>query len=401
MPKVMAHGRIYWAIVLSLSLFNFLIVLVFYPSEFKGPDTRKFLELSTKAQEWSFWVSPDAFDGNYWGVGYPTFLALMSQISGGNTIAAAEIFQAAMVASLVLFTAVSTVRSGKAISLVSALISAVSPVSFYLAWNGGYEVLLAFSLGISIVLIWVTLNCSPSDKASTGWILSSIAGFAFGFAFMTQNKVVILLPVFLFVLWRSNRKNFSWFLLFAALLPLLWSLRNLMVMNSISPFSNNAEINVWIGNNSKSIAGQFMEPPPLPDGLLTYRDAAVSFVINQPEATVVLFLRKIASLLQPVFIYPEVQLPPGGSTVLHFSTALLSLAILAGVFLYVFALIWNSEYISNRDWWLAVLYFAFVLVNLPFIAEARFRTPLEWLAIAIAVPTFVELIRVNWARWRR
>lgn len=400
MASSMLSSRRYVFGIASLAVLNFAATYLLAPARFTGPDTPKFLEIGAKAQVLSFWISPDAFDGNYWGVGYPTFLAIVIKIMPTNPIPVIQTLQSVMAALLIVFTAMVTRNLGNRISILAAFITAISPTTFYLAWNGGYEVLLGFLIGVSIVLLWSFQVHGTLSSNWLSWIKIVFAGLAMGMAFMTQNKVVVLLPIFFFVLWRISRRGAAWFAVSSVLIPLAWGFRNALVLGTLSPFSNNAEINFWIGNNSESIAGQFMEPPPLPLGISTYREGAISFFINQPEATVTLFLRKLASLAQPTYIYPDLNFPPGGSTVLHYTTAFISLAILAGVLLLIGGLVWNPKAIPAHFWWLAITYIAFVLVNLPFIAEARFRAPLEWLAIAIAVPTFATVTNLNVVRLR-
>jgi len=386
------HFWLFIFIVVSLSIQFFLL-----PHNFIGQDTRKFLEIAVKAQSLEFWSSPDAFDGNYWSIGYPTFIALSWGALGSTSILAIQVIQIVMAASLVPITWSLAYSQGPHVRILSAALAAVSPTIIFLGQNGGYEILLGWLLCLSLSLAWWGGDStSTATNRGVAWFVGVAAGLTFGLAIEVQNKALVLLPVLLYLMWKWGCAPRLLFVSFASAPLLAWSLRNLIVLGYPAPLSSNGPINMWLGNNGSSIAGGFMQPTPrLSDGTHNFISGAVDFWISQPEASVTIMLRKIARLLEPLYMYPEEALPRGVGVLINYSVALYSLVLTFLFCVYIFGRIWGSSPSIPRVGPLSIAFLGFFLINLPFIGEPRFRTPLEPVLIVTALSTGAALA----AKW--
>ena len=118
-----------------------------------------------------------------------------------------------------------------------------------------------------------------------------------------RNKVLVVLPVLLFLAWQWGRKSRILIIVSALTLPIFWAFRNLLITGTPNPISGNGSINMWIGNNPQQLTGGFMEPPALPIGpmgpLDIYASNALHWWISQPSDAFSLLLRKVSLLLAP------------------------------------------------------------------------------------------------------
>ena len=126
---------------------------------------------------------------------------------------------------------------GRKYRLSAAVLVALSPAVWAMARIGGYEILLALLLNMSLLLVWTTYSTARRTRAGRWGISTFSSGLILGAAVLVQNKAIVVLPVLMFLAWRIRR--------FQVLLP--WSLRNLAVFGAATPFNNNGSINVWIG----------------------------------------------------------------------------------------------------------------------------------------------------------
>ncbi len=144
-----------------------------------------------------------------------------------------------------------------------------------------------------------------------------------------------------------------------------------------------------------------MEPPPVSIepilGLDIYASNALSFYLTQPEAAFALILRKTARLLEPVFIYPSPEFFVGQSVLIHWFTIAMTIVVLVLFAAFVFGRLWVRPPTIPAVAPIAAFALLFGLVHLPFLAEPRFRVPVEPLLICVAVPTLFALV----IRYRR
>jgi hypothetical protein len=387
------RGEILWLV--ALACFSLAISLALLPNEFVGPDLRKFLELAERAQEPSFWTTAQAFDGNYWGMGYPTLVAAVWTLFHTQSLLLVQFIQAFMAASLVFVTWSLAFQQGRKVRMACAVLATLSPNIYFLGRNGGYEILLGWLLCLSLALLWWGGGIPQKTCRWRLLLFPGLAGVLFGLAFLTQNKALIVAPVLVFLSYRWGRQSVVSFSALSLMLPAAWAIRNFFVRGNFSPFSSNGPINMWIGNNPDSVAGGFMSPTPeLSIGSSDFIHSTVNFWISQPEATVTLMLRKIMRLAEPAYFYPDFQLPSGVLNFLHYVTAGVSIAFLGLLLAYAFGRLWIGTGTPKMDP-LLYFYLLFILVNMPFIAESRFRTPLEPVLIVISTSSACALVRTH------
>jgi hypothetical protein len=374
------------------------IQLLLMPERLVGADMRTYASIAVQAQSFDFWKSASAFDFNYWPIGYPAFIALIWKVLGGESMRTLQFLQILIAASLVPCAWWLAYAQGKKIRLVCAGLVCVSPSVLFLAWNGGYEILLSWLLIVALCLLWYggLSVTAPSSRRYSAKAICFAAGISLGCAALVQNKALVVLPVLIYLASKWGRLNQMTFLLGALLPPAIWTTRNLIVMGTVSPLSSNGAVNLWIGNNSVSTVGAYMDPPSLDKLGGGYLSSVFHFWINQPEAAVTLTLRKLARLIEPVYVYPEMQMPMGVQSVIHYATAALGVALLLLLTAYLFGRLWTFIPMKRSVLPLALFYAIFLMVNLPFLAEPRYRSPLEPVLICVAVPTLVAMVN----RWR-
>jgi len=269
----------------------------------------------------------------------------------------------------------------------------VNPTLYGMAWNGGYEILLSFLLCLAVLLIWLQMGVLSTLNKGLQIVIALSSGFLLGLAALVASKLVLVILTILGTL-IILRFRFTLAVFLGSLTPLtLWSLRNSLVLSNPSPLNSNGPINLWIGNNPDATLGGYMTPPELPSGSTSRIEATINHVISQPEFTIALTMRKVARLAEPTYIYPSDLLPPQMLVILHVLTALLSLGLLFLVVVYSCGRLWAAPPITPPVGLLAITIISFVVIHIPFLAEARFRTPVEPLVVAVAVPTAVYLQR--------
>mgnify|MGYP006276803215 CR=1 FL=1 len=387
------------SLVLVVLVVSAALQCALLPNSFSGADARMFLRLVDEQRQPGFWSMPSAFDYNYWAMGYPTFLNGVLTISGGRvwSILVLQVFLGLVLAVICYLL---TWSLGRRVRLVALIVAAFSPGVWWMARNGGYEMLLAFLLCSAVALTWAPARITWWQRR---WVLQASAlgaGVLLGLAVLVQSKALIVFPVLGYLAWRTRRSAFLLQVigLCAALGP--WMIRNALVLGTINPITTNGRLNAWIGNNSANLTGGFMEPPPLPPQSHGMVDAVLRFVFTQPEASLALFGRKAIRLLEPVYLYFDI--PIRAQIVVHAVTIIITVVVVAGFVLYLAGRLWLPSRSLPDVGPLACIVVAFYLVHLPFIAEGRFMTPVLPITIAVAVATsFAWIDRMRDSSGRR
>jgi hypothetical protein len=390
-------------ILISILVASAAIQWILRPSIFVGPDTPKFLEIAQKQLQGNFWFNPSAFDGNYWSIGYPTFLAALKATVGTSTNTL-QITHIVLGLILVLLTWLISSSLDSKVKIIATCLVAFNPALWALASLGGYEVLLGVVLVSATFLTWQLFMPIwwPTVERATLYRMALVltSGVFLGIAVMIQSKSFILVLIFAIYWFRRSWLTAILGILGVLLVLLPWGLRNLLVLGSISPFNTNGPINVWIGNNPNQLTGGFMEPPVLPEGSGGFIDSAIKFTLSQPEFAAQLLLRKIVRLVEPMYFYFGDRQPSALQLSFHAIVLLIGIFILVGFLLYIAGRIWLSSPPLPPLGLIASTVAMFYLVNLPFIAESRFVAPLLPLATIISVSTFSSLLgRTNFRRF--
>ena len=375
-------------------LFSVLLQRLFTPGCCEGPDLVAYAEIAARQSEQSdFWMRADAFESNFWGMLYPTFLHYAQLVTGGS-LEAIQWIQRVFVAVLVPGAWLLTAHLGRRVRCATVLVLVLSPTTFWLGNSYGYEVLLALFLTFGVVLAWGFGGKEFFQSSRLNSLVAVASGLLIGLAVLTQSKAIVALPVIVFLLWRQKLGRIWWGALSFFITVLPWMLRNLVVLGTPSPFSNNAGYNLWVGNNPEAVlGGSLLTAPPLPPGVTSQLRAGLDFIISQPEAMQDLFFRKVVRLWQPLYVYPEF-IPVGpGRTMLHLVAGLLAALVVIGFVLFLGGRLFSKPPIVPNVTPIAVLVLLFASSHLPFIAEPRFMTVVYPLTLSVAVPTLLYLAR--------
>lgn len=376
--------------LLSLLIVFFIGQVLLFPDRLVGPDTKKYVEIAEKQLLDGFWADPGAFGGNYWPIGYPTFLGLLARVSNDTDFIL--VVQAVMAVALVAIGWGLAFRLGARARMTTAVLIAANVSIWGMARTGGYEILLSLLLTTALLLLCTSLGDSELPRVDRSVILGFSSGLLMGLAILVQNKAVVLLAVTGYLAFRMGKPALASHLggVLLALVP--WSLRNQAIVGSWSPFNSNGPVNIWIGNNPDNITGGFMDPPPLPKNSAGFLDAAWTFLISQPEAGYALLLRRVVRLLEPNYIYPE-QLPIPIQVGIHFWSIAVTGVLYLLLITFLFGWLWKAPRRPVGLDSMAMFVLLFYSVHLPFLAEARYMAPLIPPITVIAVATFFTLIR--------
>ena len=284
---------------IGISALAIALMILNAQSTFTGPDAETYGLQGSSATTLAFWLDPLSLDANYWPPGIAIIRASVITFLGENEqgLQALQVVASISIAWLAWFM---VRRLGSHVRLLTLAAVLFSPAIWWMANNSGYEVWLSLFLTLSISLIWMRGPSRPSQWASMSVVG---AGLAWGAAFLVQSKVLVVLPVLLFLSWQWGRRSRILFILSALTLPIVWALRNLLITGTPNPISRNGSMNMWIGNNPQQLTGGFMEPPALliePIGPLDiYASNALNWWISQPYDAFALLLRKASRLLSP------------------------------------------------------------------------------------------------------
>jgi len=386
--------------VLAILIASLAIQFLIFPQHFTGPDTRKYLEIALLQQDGaSFWSFPEAFNYNYWPMGYPTFLSLILRCTNGSVIPI-QVIQILMGSCLALFAYAMAKPMAHGLRFAVLATVAFSPSIWAMTRTGGYEILLSFLICSSIALVWRNYMGNEGSGWWPRWGSGLFGGVLFGMGILVQGKALILLPVLLFLTWKKGRLNALALLAGTVGAVLPWCIRNVLVLRTVSPFSTNGPINVWIGNNPDNVTGGFMEPPKLPNGGEDFVGASLSFIISQPEAAFALFLRRAVRLLEPVYVYPDGPIPGPLRIIFHAFSISVTCLLLLGFLAFIFGMVWRMRSGLAPLQPLALAVLLFYTVNLPFLTEPRYMSPVTPIGAVVAIPTLWSLFRI-WFRHKQ
>jgi hypothetical protein len=380
-----------FAYLLALAAIATTLTLILHPGEPTGPDIDSYVPIANAIiDDPRYFFSADAYQNNFWSMGYPTLLAGMLFLTGSLT--GVTIIQAFLVGTLVFIPWLLTRHIPGPTRLIAPAILAVMPAIWGIGTSIAYEAPYAALLGFSLAIAW-NLRTNPPRSLWATRFLATLSGFLISLGVLMQTKTLIVVPVVIFLLWKAGRSQFGLGVLGFLIAVLPWSLRNALVLGSPSPLAGNGPFNIWVGNNpATATGGAMLEPPAVPAGL-TPLQAALEFVVSQPERAFELIILKSARLTQPLFVYPELLAPGPGRTLLHALVAVLNAFIVLGVVAFVGTRIVAGPKGVPPLTAPAVFVTLFFVVHLPFIAEPRYMAPVLPVSAAIAVATSVWALK--------
>lgn len=376
------------SIALSVSL---IIHWILIDPTFNGPDATSNFQFAKLGQQWSWWLDPSAFNNYLFPMFYGTFFALVTKVTGGSFFLV-QLLQIGMGLVLAIYGWFLTRHISVPARLLTLIAIAFSPSVFGLVRMNGYEILLSFLVTTSVVLLWGH-GGSPSVtiRRPLKYLISVGAGFSFGFAMLTQGKVIVLMPILGWLAWKWGKAAFILFNTTAFAPVLAWAIRNKFVLDTWNPFNSSSGIVIWMGNNPYTKTGEYLVDPPKPPPNESVYSGAINFVIDQPEMAFTLMLRRMVRLFEPTYIYLVPNEPSILQSILHVVFMLTALTGLLYFLLYLFGRAWVSPTQIPKVGALAAIVVLFFMVHLPFATETRHLKPIVPIALAVAVPTFVVL----------
>lgn len=387
------------ALCVAVLVLAFAIHLLNFDPSFNGPDAISNVKFAAYGQDWSYWFQRDAFWGNYFPMGYGTFLALTAHITGGSLFLAQAI-QIALVLSMAPMGWLITRHLGVATRILTFAAIALCPSAFFLARNNGYEVLIAFFMLSATTSLWGLGGVPPVHRNRLQQFLPAIAGSSMALCMLAQGKTIVLMPVLFYLAWKWGKVQSLIFVALSFSLPFIWALRNHFVIGNWNPFNSSSDIVFWMGNNPTTTSGlNVITAPPLPKGFTSYYLAGLDFIINQPERAYSLLQIRMVRLLEPTYFYPDWTSLKGANLALHIAMIVSSL-IGGGLFVaYIFGRLWVRPPAIPAAGPIALMVVLFFLAHVPFATENRYTKPIVPLAICVAVPTAVFLFRRFTGDW--
>lgn len=283
---------------------------------------------------------------------------------------------------------------GRAAGAVAALWTLGYPVLLYVAATLYPQMLGAFLL---LALIRLVMDAGPREHAR--WAL---AGVTFGLLVLTIPTFLPSLAVFVTWLLVRHRRAFAAPSLIVCLCAFAvvgsWTIRNWIVLDRFVPVATNSGINLLYGNSENTTAGAGVTTDIsryLADAQMLgeierdhfYRDAALTWVRENPGRAFGLYLAKLAHFFAPVEDLAT-KGAGGGSRMLLLGCSYVLL--LAGL---VFRLAsWRRIPLHASDYLLLALYLANAAVLALFFTRIRFRLPLDLLVIGVASAVVPSLL---------
>lgn len=436
------ESRRLWLWAILLALIGLTARAVFYarfPDEWYfrlGPDGGAYLDIAT------FFLRGGLADATaplgadlreVFPPGYPLLISLIMQPFSDESIRAQSdsllvtirALQWLMAAAVVLMT---FALSRRVLFGRSALIPPLL-LTLSIAWMDipsliAYETLLAFLLLASVLLlVKAHERAAESNNARTYvWL----AAAAFGYAVITQPRVLVILPFIAVWAWRTLPRSYFAVLIVVALLPVvLWTGRMYALYDQVVPLSINGPASVYL-DNVDPIGGlgyvKQATPPECPRYLLftdqrfewasCMRNEGIAQIAEHPGKSLLAVPDRIAALLSPWnptrargtyasdhwdyhFVVPESakQSPTfwtADKIANYLWIALYALLAVVGV-----AVLW-VEGLRSSARLIAIPIVALPLVHLVFHAENRLRLPLTpflMIAIALALVTLFDSMR--------
>lgn len=368
--------RAFTAAVLCASAAVQLVALAFVGNRVSGGDAQTYIDLSHDWTSLGRLISPGAFEDNFWPAGYPGFLALLG-FAGDNQLMVARLLQIAMVLVLAWMAGQIASSVSPRAGAWTLLAVAFSPTMMWAVWAIGYELLLGLLLTLALWLIW--------SRRPTHWILAA-SGLSAGLALIVQFRAITAVPVIAWLSWRAAHRRAGWWLA-GALVPLgLWSLRTLLAIGSPVPWSSNGGYNLWDGNGPHATGHNVFPLPPIPPGTASYADAALTWIAGNPSEFIELSARKALFLTYPPLISDISERLPAAAVV-SILQWLCAGVIVAMTLVFAGALAWRVHTPLRRLTPVFCMVILFLLPNVLFIVEARFRIPVEPLLLALTVTT--------------
>lgn len=310
----------------------------------------------------------------YRAPGYPFFIALIYSLFGVKNYLAVRIIQALLGTLLCLITyfiaeKIFDERVGKWAAVISIF------YSFFIYYCGALLSELLFTLLLAITILFL-IKVHEAFKIKYG-ILS---GILLGFSALTR-PIIAFFPILLFF-WMlsirvSSKKTLGLFIimiLFMLLIISPWTVRNYLICHDFIPLGAEGGQTLYMGNNPLATGGGDMQHLPefdkLPEAARdrAYYKKGLGFIRQNPARFFRLSLNKFIRFWR---LYPH-RIHSIESK--HQIISLLSYGILFPFFLLGLLLGWKK---NRKALLLYLLLIYFTIMHMIFVAQIRFRLPIE------------------------
>ena len=187
---------------------------------------------------------------------YPHLLALAYAVFGRGNVLAVQVLQALMATGSCLLLWDSCRRMfGKVAAGAAAFGFALCGI---LVFHAGALLYFELTVLLSLLLVWLVL------VARDRWWRWLLAGICFGLLVICRPEFLLLLPAFLVILWRQNRKKRLLVVMAIATIAVAATVpvRNIIVARDPVLFTAHSGINFYYGNNP-SADGTWQPAPDL------------------------------------------------------------------------------------------------------------------------------------------
>lgn len=332
-------------------------------------------------------TAPTAF----WPPLYPLFLVGLYRVCGYNLLAA-RVAQAFLGAVAVVSTTMAVdCAADRRVAVLTGLGMALYPPLIYFgAWLIA-EALYLFLLTLALLLA-VRTQGQPSYRGF------AVLGLLLGLASLAKPATLLLVPLVVVWVWIAPPPRQAWArlaqclllvaLTLATILP--WTVRNYLNFGEFVLVSTNGGYTFYGANNPQAFGGHREGFPPSLPGLThaqaerEYYRRGVEWILQQPDDSGRLALRKLARLLSPLSVASSEDDYP-------LPAARLVKAIYAGFL----ALALAGALSQWRRWrWVAIFYTLMVYVVLGavlFYGDVRYTLPMVPALVAFASMALVSL----------
>jgi Dolichyl-phosphate-mannose-protein mannosyltransferase len=314
--------------------------------------------------------------------GYP-FLLLPVHFLTGGSVFAMRLVAVLCLAGAVWFSYLLARRISLAAGALSAVVVAAYPLFVYTA-TALYPQIPA----LLMLLMAIEFGLRSRDR----WTWAIGSGLAGGLLTITVPSFAPTMAlVLIFIGWR-HRKAIAVLVVAAAIIPVLWCVRNAVVMHHFIPVSTNNGVNLLLGNNSSatgssgtSVDVSLYEKEAKARQLdevgidKFYSDSAVTWITSHPAEAVGLYAAKVTHN----FAYSDTL--KSGQSASDLLAALTYYPVLALAVLRV--LLWRRFPLHRVDKLLVWTIVLNVLLLAVFFTRIRFRVPLDALTIVLAMST--------------
>ncbi|MCX8037510.1 MAG: glycosyltransferase family 39 protein [Candidatus Sumerlaeia bacterium] len=298
---------VFFAVVLTLAG-GLRLLWVFAVPSLPVTDFLHYHELAVSLVETGRYSDVNGQPTAFWPPGYPALLALLYAIAG-KTYWAPKLLNVALGVLTVVLTYFLAQRfAGEACARLAALILSVFPSQI------AYTSLLCTEIPFTAIMTGLLLAVSVSaDRQKHRPEAVGLALGALISAAMMMRPQIALFPLITWWL-LTRRRGWGWstrFHLTLAIVPaaaiLFWGLRNVRAVGGFVPFSTNAGLNFYYGNNPWTNGTGFEFWGQVPDQTAHIASEVernregfrlgFTFIRDHPEKAVVLAARKIVMML--------------------------------------------------------------------------------------------------------